>query len=117
MRHVARRSEVPHRGTANPEEFWGFHSLALIAGLKLRKLPVYNSPEICYNVRLKNDNRNLPTEGCPVNIPEDTYRKLEELITSADSPVGIDAKKTHILILHKLTEIERKLDSLTAEQE
>ena len=51
-----------------------------------------------------------------MNIPEDTYRKLEELITSEDSSVGIDAKKTHILILHKLTEIERKLDSLIAEQ-
>jgi len=51
-----------------------------------------------------------------MNIPEDTYAKLEALITSDTSPVGIDAKKTHILILHKLTEIERKLDGLIASQ-
>lgn len=49
-----------------------------------------------------------------MNIPEDVYQKLEQLITSDASPVGIDAKKTHILILHKLTEIERKLDGLIA---
>ena len=51
-----------------------------------------------------------------VNIPENVYRKLEQLIASEDSPVGIDAKKTHILILHKLTEIERKIDGLIGEQ-
>ena len=47
------------------------------------------------------------------NIPQDEYEELEKLIHSDNSPVGIDAKKTHILILHKLTEIEKKLDLLT----
>jgi hypothetical protein len=42
-------------------------------------------------------------------IPHAAYAELEELIASADSPVGIDAKKTHILILHKLEQIERRL--------
>ena len=47
-----------------------------------------------------------------IDIPEATYRDIEALITSADSPVGIDAKKTHVLILHKLMEIERRLAQL-----
>lgn len=48
-----------------------------------------------------------------MEIPQEVYSKLEEFITSDDSPVGIDAKKTHIFILHKLIEIEKKLDSLS----
>ena len=42
------------------------------------------------------------------------YEEIEKLITSDDSPVGIDAKKTHVLILHKLSEIERRLATLEA---
>lgn len=47
------------------------------------------------------------------NIPEDAYKELEKFIHSDTSPVGIDAKKTHIMILYKLTQIEKKLDLLT----
>ena len=47
-------------------------------------------------------------------ISEDAYREIEAMITADDSPVGIDAKKTHVLILHKLLEIERRLDRLEA---
>jgi hypothetical protein len=47
-------------------------------------------------------------------IPEGTYREIEAMIASEDSPVGIDAKKTHILILHKLLELERRLSRLEA---
>jgi hypothetical protein len=46
------------------------------------------------------------------DVPQDRYREIEALIASDDSPVGIDAKKTHILILHKLLELERRLDRL-----
>lgn len=46
------------------------------------------------------------------DIPRQEYEEIEELIASDASPVGIDAKKTHILILHKLTEIEKRLDRL-----
>ena len=46
------------------------------------------------------------------NIDKQTYDEIERLISSDDSPVGIDAKKTHVLILHKLTQIERRLDRL-----
>ncbi len=45
-------------------------------------------------------------------IDPDEYREIEALITYATSPVGIDAKKTHVLILHKLTSIEERLSAL-----
>jgi len=45
-------------------------------------------------------------------ISEETQAELEKLIGSDDSPVGIDAKKTHVLILHKLHEIDRRLAAL-----
>ncbi len=44
-----------------------------------------------------------------IDIPTSRYDEIEQLIGSDASPVGIDAKKTHILILHKLIEIERRL--------
>ena len=45
-------------------------------------------------------------------IPASDYAQIEELIASDDSPVGIDAKKTHIIILYKLQQIELRLDEL-----
>jgi hypothetical protein len=39
-------------------------------------------------------------------------KRIEKLIGDADSPVGIDAKKTHILIIQKLLDIEARLDVL-----
>jgi len=50
------------------------------------------------------------------DIPEEDYRRIEKMIASDASPVGIDAKKTHVLILHKLTEIERRLGALEGKQ-
>ena len=47
-----------------------------------------------------------------MNIDNETYEKIAEIIHSDESPVGIDAKKTHILILHKLTKIEKRLEAL-----
>jgi len=46
------------------------------------------------------------------DIPAVIHDELEKLIASDSSPVGIDAKKTHILILYKLLEIEKRLDAL-----
>lgn len=46
------------------------------------------------------------------DVPRHEYEEIEQLIASDDSPVGIDAKKTHILILHKLSEIEKRLERL-----
>lgn len=47
-------------------------------------------------------------------VPESEYDAIEELIASDDSPVGIDAKKTHVLILHMLMSIEKRLSRLEA---
>ena len=40
------------------------------------------------------------------------YERIEREISSDESPVGIDAKKTHIMILMKLEQIERRLAEL-----
>ncbi len=42
----------------------------------------------------------------------DDAREIERWIASDDSPVGIDAKKTHVLILQKLIRIEERLTRL-----
>ena len=47
-----------------------------------------------------------------MEIPQEEYEKIAEMINSEDSPVGIDAKKTHVIIIHKLMEIEKRLDRL-----
>ena len=47
-----------------------------------------------------------------MDIPQDEYERIALEITSDSSPVGIDAKKTHVMILHKLMEIERRLAKL-----
>jgi hypothetical protein len=49
-----------------------------------------------------------------MSLTEARYREIEEQIASESSPVGIDAKKTHVLILHKLEEIERRLTRIEA---
>lgn len=55
-------------------------------------------------------------EEIPADISPDDYHRIEQLIASDASPVGIDAKKTHVLILHKLTEIEKRLSALEQNQ-
>jgi len=66
------------------------------------------SPEeearLCYRAAVKTD------------ITEAEYQELERLITSDASPVGIDAKKTLVLILNKLTQTEARLARLEASQ-
>ena len=47
-----------------------------------------------------------------IDIDKERYDEIAGLIHSDESPVGIDAKKTHILILHKLIEIEKRLEAL-----
>lgn len=42
-------------------------------------------------------------------IPKEIYEAIEKEIHSDTSPVGIDAKKTHILILHQLEQIVQRL--------
>ena len=47
-----------------------------------------------------------------LNVENDAKKTIEEAITSQDSPVGIDAKKTHTIIINKLVEIEKRLENL-----
>ena len=47
-----------------------------------------------------------------MQIDKGTYEKIAQQIHSDTSPVGIDAKKTHILILNKLEQIMVRLDNL-----
>jgi len=43
------------------------------------------------------------------DIEKEVYDEIANVIHSDKSPVGIDAKKTHILILNKLQEITERL--------
>ncbi|MCA6074801.1 hypothetical protein [Fulvivirga sedimenti] len=45
-------------------------------------------------------------------VPEKVYEEIASMISSEESVVGIDAKKTHIIIIHKLQEIEKRLDAI-----
>jgi len=56
----------------------------------------------------------MPLKNIEMNLEVDDEKKaqIEKVITSEDSPVGIDAKKTHIIIINKLVEIEKRLDAL-----
>ena len=50
-------------------------------------------------------------------VPREAYDQIAKMIASDDSVVGIDAKKTHIIIIHKLMEIEKRLDKLEKARE
>lgn len=47
-----------------------------------------------------------------MNMDQKTYDEIAALINSDDSPVGIDAKKTHIIIIQKLIDIQTRLDKI-----
>ncbi|MDB4778247.1 hypothetical protein OAG68_02200 [bacterium] len=47
-----------------------------------------------------------------MKISQDQYDKIAKEIHSDSSPVGIDAKKTHILILQLLMDIDARLKRL-----
>lgn len=49
-----------------------------------------------------------------LDVPPDIVVSIEREISSETSPVGIDAKKTHIIILHKLLEIDERLRRIEA---
>ena len=49
-----------------------------------------------------------------MEIPESDRQRIAATIHSDASPVGIDAEKTHVLILHKLERIETRLAALEA---
>ena len=46
------------------------------------------------------------------NISDQEYKQIEKAISSEESVVGIDAKKTHIIILHLLKKMEERLETI-----
>ena len=52
------------------------------------------------------------TSQMNLEVDDDKKAEIAKVITSPDSPVGIDAKKTHIIIINKLVEIEKRLAKL-----
>ena len=55
---------------------------------------------------------NESTSSQRTKIDAAEYDRIAAEIHSESSPVGIDAQKTHVLILHKLDEILRRLGAL-----
>ncbi|MCB0550288.1 MAG: hypothetical protein KDD19_22150 [Phaeodactylibacter sp.] len=47
-----------------------------------------------------------------LKVEKEVYDAIARIIQSNDSPVGIDAKKTHIIILQKLLQLEKRLESI-----
>jgi len=47
-----------------------------------------------------------------LDIEQKAYDEIAQAIHSDTSPVGIDAKKTHILILKKLEELNERLNRI-----
>ncbi len=47
-----------------------------------------------------------------LKVSKETFEAIAREIHSDDSPVGIDAKKTHIIILEKLLQLEQRLQEI-----
>ncbi len=45
-------------------------------------------------------------------IDQKTYEEIAKVIHSDESPVGIDAKKTHVLIISKLQELNDRMERM-----
>lgn len=54
----------------------------------------------------------MSRQGPIDEITPEEYEAIARLIGDEASPVGIDAKKTHIIIIHKLLSLERRLERL-----
>lgn len=47
-----------------------------------------------------------------IEIDQEVYDRIAEMIHSDSSPVGFDAKRTHVYIIHMLQNIQGRLDDL-----
>lgn len=54
------------------------------------------------------------TQVDPLSMPKDALEDIMAQISSADSPVGIDARYTHGIIIAYLRNISERLDALEA---
>ncbi len=50
----------------------------------------------------------------PLGKPRESFQPLIDQLSSPDSPVGIDAKYTHAVIIDYLRQITAKLESMEA---
>lgn len=53
-----------------------------------------------------------PTTQEALEMSRDEAEAIADAIRSEDSPVGIDAGKTHVIIIQKLLALERRLDRI-----
>ena len=51
-----------------------------------------------------------------INVPKSDYDDIEKTIASESSPVGIDAKYTHAIIITYLQQISERLDKLESKK-
>ena len=49
-----------------------------------------------------------------MDIPETDYKRIAEMIHSDTSPVGIDAKKTHIMLLYMVEQLQQQIAEMEA---
>lgn len=47
-----------------------------------------------------------------MEIEPQEYDRIAQMINSDASPVGIDAKKTHVYIIHLLQSIQKRLETV-----
>ncbi len=47
-----------------------------------------------------------------INIPTASKEMIEKEISSTANNTGIDPKWTHVIVIHKLMEIEKRLDAI-----
>lgn len=52
-----------------------------------------------------------------MKIDPETYARLAAEISSDDSPVGIDARKTHVMILHLLEQLHERIEHIERQLE
>ena len=52
------------------------------------------------------------SSGDPLTKPKESFKGLIAQISSPDSPVGIDAKYTHAVIIDYLRQITARLDEI-----
>jgi len=56
--------------------------------------------------------RETATTKEALEMSRDEANAIAEVIRSEDSPVGIDAARTHVIIIQKLLALERRLDRI-----
>lgn len=47
-----------------------------------------------------------------MEIPDNRFAAIAQQISSDESPVGIDARKTHVIIIHMLEDIQQRITDL-----